>query len=68
VEACSSRFGGGLLLVATGQSPLQVTAQLSKLKDRFTVRVELSSSDVETVIPQAALRKRLLKEHQRKRT
>lgn len=58
VEACSSRFGGGLLLVATGQSALQATAQLSKLKDRFTVRVELSSSDVETVIRQVALRKR----------
>lgn len=57
VEACSSRFGGSLLLVATGQSALQASAQMSKMKDRFTVRVELASSDVETVLRNVALRK-----------
>ncbi len=58
VEMCSSRFGGRLLLVATGQSALQATSQLSKLQGRFTVRVTLSDNDVERVVREVVLRKR----------
>ena len=57
VEACSKRFGSQLLVVATGQSALQATPQLQKLQDRFTVRVELSDTDVERVVRQVVLLK-----------
>ncbi len=58
VEACSSHFEGKLLFVATGQSALSGTPQLQKLRDRFTVKVELSDSDVETVIRTMVLAKK----------
>jgi len=58
VENCSSHFGGKLLFVATGQSALTSTPQLQKLRDRFTVKVELSDSDVETVVRKLVLQKR----------
>lgn len=57
VETCVSRFQSRLLFVATGQSALQDTAQLQKLQGRFTVRVQLSDVDVETVIRRVVLRK-----------
>jgi hypothetical protein len=57
VQACSSRFGSSLLFVATGQAALEATPQLSKLQDRFTVRVTLSDKDVQQVIRQVVLRK-----------
>jgi hypothetical protein len=57
VEACSSRFGSQLLVVATGQSALQATPQLSKLQGRFTVRINLSDTDVEKVVREVVLRK-----------
>ncbi len=57
VEACSARFGSQLLFVATGQSALQATPQLSKLQGRFTVRVQLRDTDVEQVVRQVVLRK-----------
>jgi hypothetical protein len=57
VEACSARFGGRLLFVATGQSALQATPQLSKLQGRFTVRVALSDTDVDKVVRNVVLRK-----------
>ena len=57
VEACSTRFGSRLLFVATGQSALQATPQLSKLQGRFTVRVQLRDTDVEQVVRQVVLRK-----------
>ncbi len=57
VEACSSRFQGRLLFVATGQSALQATPQLQKLQGRFTVRVSLSDTDVEEVVRRVVLRK-----------
>lgn len=58
VEACSSRFGSRILFVATGQSALGKTTQLSKLKGRFTVQIELSDKDVEQVVREVVLRKR----------
>ncbi len=57
-EACSKRFAGKLLFVGTGQTALTGTPQLQKLKDRFRIPVELSDSDVETVIRRIVLAKR----------
>src|SRR5271157_1572811 len=57
VEACSSQLGSRLLFVGTGQASLQDNPQLSRLKDRFTVKVTLEDSDVETVVRQVVLRK-----------
>jgi hypothetical protein len=58
VESCSSHFAGKLLFVATGQSSLTGTSQLQKLRDRFSVKVELSDSDVETVVRKIVLEKK----------
>jgi len=57
VEACCSRFGSHIQFVATGQSALAASPQLSRLRDRFTIPVELSDSDVEKVIRKVVLRK-----------
>jgi hypothetical protein len=57
VEACSARLGSKLLFVGTGQAALQASPQLSRLRDRFTVKVMLEDSDVETVVRQVILRK-----------
>lgn len=58
VEACSAGFGSRLLFVATGQSALQATSQMSKLQGRFTVPVVLSDTDVEQVVREVVLRKK----------
>jgi hypothetical protein len=58
VEALSSRFRGNLLFVGTGQSALQALPQLSKLQARFTIKVQLSDTDVEQVVREVVLRKR----------
>ncbi len=57
-EACCKRFGGRLLFVATGQMALTGTAQLQKIKDRFTIPVQLSDTDVDQVIRQLVLLKK----------
>lgn len=57
VERCSSHFGSSLLFVATGQAALEATPQLSKLQDRFTVRVMLEDKDVVRVVRDVVLRK-----------
>ena len=57
VEACIAQFGSHVLFVGTGQSALQATPQLSKLQGRFSVRVDLSDSDVEKVVREVVLRK-----------
>lgn len=57
VEACSQRFRSQVLVVATGQSAIQGTVQLSKLQGRFTIRIELTDTDVEKVLRQVVLRK-----------
>ena len=59
VEACSKRFGGRLLFLGTGQTALSGTAALQRLQGRFTVNVELSDNDVETVTRRVVLAKRL---------
>ncbi len=58
VEACSKRFGNRLLFVGTGQTALSGTPALQRLQGRFTVNVELSDRDVETVIRRVVLAKR----------
>ncbi len=58
VEACSSSFGSKVLVVATGQSALTANPTLQKLVDRFTVHVQLSDTDVETVVRKVILLKK----------
>ena len=58
VEACSKRFGDRVLFVRTGQTALSGTPALHRLQGRFTINVELSDHDVETVIRRVVLAKR----------
>jgi hypothetical protein len=58
VQGCSARFESTMLFVATGQSALTATPTLQKLIDRFTLPVELSDNDVETVVREVVLRKK----------
>ncbi len=58
VEACSKRFGDRLLFMGTGQTALSGTPALQRLQGRFTVNVELSDNDVETVTRRVVLAKR----------
>ncbi len=57
-ETCCKKFGGKLLFVATGQTALSGTAMLSKLMGRFQVPIELSDTDVDSVIRKIILAKR----------
>lgn len=56
-QACASRFGGKLMFVATGQTALADTPQLSKLTGRFFVKVQLSDTDVVAVTRKTVLAK-----------
>jgi hypothetical protein len=56
-EHCCTDLGSRLLLVGTGQSALNTTPSLQRLQARFTVRVQLSDTDVESVIRKTVLRK-----------
>jgi len=57
-ELISKRFGGRLLLVATGQSAMGATPQLERIRGRFPLPLELSNADVNNVIRQVVLRKK----------
>ena len=57
-EACSTKLNQRLLLIGTGQSALNTTPSLQRLQARFTVRVQLSDTDVESVIRKTVLRKK----------
>ena len=57
-EACSSKFGSQVLIVATGQAALMANPTLQKLIDRFSVTVALPDTDVETVVRKVVLRKK----------
>lgn len=57
-EALQTEMDSRVLLVASGQSSLLETPQLQKLKDRFRINVQLSDTDVETVIRKVILQKR----------
>ena len=56
-DVCSN-FEGKLLLVGTGQNALAETPQLQPLHDRFSVKVLLSDTDVETVTRKTILEKK----------
>ncbi len=56
-EACTKQFGDRLLFVGTGQSALSGTPNLQRLQARFTVAVELSDTDVDTVVRKLVLPK-----------
>ncbi len=58
VEACAQDFGGKLLFIGTGQTAVTGTANLARLQGRFTVRIELSDADVDTVIRKILLAKK----------
>ena len=58
VEACCKKIGGKLLIVGTGQTAVAGTSNLKKLEGRFTIRVELSDTDVDSVIRQVILAKK----------
>lgn len=57
-EALSKELDNAVLVVASGQSALTATPKLQKLTDRYTIRVQLSDQDVETVIRKVLLQKK----------
>jgi len=58
-EHVSTDLGSRLLLVGTGQSALHsATPTLQRLQARFAVKVQLSDTDVESVIRKTVLRKK----------
>lgn len=56
-DLCSN-FEGKFLLIGTGQSALSETPYLQPLQDRFTVKISLSDTDVETVTRKTVLEKK----------
>lgn len=60
VETCCkhSKFKSKLLFVATGQSALSGMANLQRLLGRFQIHVQLSDTDVESVIRKVILQKK----------
>lgn len=60
VETCCkhSKFKGKMLFVATGQSALSGMPNLQRLLGRFQITVQLSDTDVESVIRKVILRKK----------
>lgn len=63
-ESCCTKLDRRLLLVGTGQSALSTTPSLQRLQARFAVRVQLSDTDVETVIRKTVLQKKPEREEQ----
>src|SRR5207247_6026504 len=57
-EHCTTKLKQRLLLIGTGQSALNTTPSLQRLQARFAVRVQLSDTDVESVIRKTVLRKK----------
>ncbi len=57
-EALSKQLDSQVMFVAAGQSALTGVTLLHKLLDRFTIRIQLSDTDVETVTRKVLLRKR----------
>ena len=50
-------LGGKLTFVGTGQTAVTGTPTLARLQGRFTIRIELSDTDVDAVVRQVILRK-----------
>lgn len=57
-EALSKQLNGQVIVIGAGQSALSEQQLLHKLLDRFTVRVQLSDTDVETVTRKVLLQKK----------
>jgi hypothetical protein len=57
-EDLCSRFDGKFLLVGTGQNALTDTKDLQKLMARFRVSVQLTNTDIQTVIRKTILDKK----------
>jgi len=57
-EVLSKQVDARVLLVGAGQNALSGTALLQKLRDRFTIPVELSDADVESVTRKVLLDKK----------
>lgn len=58
VESIVKSIGGKLMFIGTGQTAVTGTPNLQKLQGRFTVRVELSDTDVDAVIRKVILAKK----------
>ncbi len=58
VETCCKQFNSQLLFVATGQNALSGMKNLQRLMGRFQVPVQLSDTDVESVIRKIILQKK----------
>jgi hypothetical protein len=56
-EAVSKEMDSQVILVGAGQSALTGVKLLNKLMDRFTIRIQLSDTDVETVTRKVLLQK-----------
>ncbi len=56
-EAVSKQLDSQVILVGAGQAALTGMRLLNKLLDRFTIRIQLSDADVETVTRKVLLRK-----------
>ncbi len=56
-EAISKQLDSQVILVGAGQSALTGAKLLNKLLDRFTIRIQLSDTDVETVTRKVLLQK-----------
>ncbi len=56
-EALSKELDGQVMVVGAGQSALTGVKLLNKLMDRFTIRIQLSDTDVETVTRKVLLQK-----------
>lgn len=57
-EDLGSRFEGKFLLVGTGQNALRETPNLQKLMARFRIPIQLSNTDIQTVIRKTILDKK----------
>jgi hypothetical protein len=57
-EAVSKEFDDRIMLVGSGQNSLTGTKHLTKLRDRFTVPVELHDNDVDAVLRKVLLEKK----------
>lgn len=58
VESCCKNIGSKLLFIGTGQTAVTGTSNLKKMEGRFTIRIELSDSDVDTVVRKFILAKK----------
>lgn len=57
-EAVATQLDSKVMIVAAGQSALTAVPNLQKMMDRYTIRVSLSDTDVETVTRKVLLQKK----------